>query len=53
MGSNPFSGTKEAATPADTAALEQAYDFTLPTYYKAHLLRYNGGGRYAKHSYNP
>jgi cell wall assembly regulator SMI1 len=43
MEPNPFSGTKEAATPADIAALEQDYDFTLPADYKAHLLRYNGG----------
>ncbi|RZJ86428.1 MAG: hypothetical protein EOO60_13435 [Hymenobacter sp.] len=35
--------TKEAATPANIAVIEQQYGFTLPTDYKAHILVANGG----------
>jgi cell wall assembly regulator SMI1 len=36
-------GTREPATRADIAAIEQKYGFTLPKDYKIHLLKYNGG----------
>ena len=43
MEPTPFTGTKEPAAPADLAAIEQEYGFTLPSDYKAHILRVNGG----------
>ncbi|HEX8329682.1 MAG TPA: SMI1/KNR4 family protein [Hymenobacter sp.] len=43
MEPNPFTNTQEPATPADLVAVEQKYQFTLPTDYKAHLLQHNGG----------
>ena len=43
MEPNPFISTKEPATAADLAAIEQEYQFTLPADYKAHLLVNNGG----------
>ena len=43
MDPNPFTRTQEPASPGDLAAIEQTYQFTLPTDYKAHLLQYNGG----------
>jgi hypothetical protein len=43
MEPNIFSGTKAPANLADIEAIEQAYGFTLPEDYKAHILQHNGG----------
>lgn len=43
MEPNPFLRTKEPATAADIAAIEQQYSFTLPEDYKVHILINNGG----------